>query len=269
MIAALPRVLEPAALRQALDRDELRLVDVSPRYRQGHIPGAMHLDYARIIAPRPPAAGQLPDLSQLQSLCEALGLQPDTSVVVCDDEGGGHAARLLWTLEVMGYAGGALLDGGLDAWRAADYPLTVQATEAPTRPCEIRINDTIIADRDYILSRLHDSGTVIVDCRSAEEYRGERVNAQRGGHIPGAVNVDWSRSHDPQRQLRLRPAAELRALYEAAGVTPDKEIITYCHSHRRSAHTWLVLKHLGYPRVRGYPGSWSEWGNDPSLPVEQ
>ena len=267
-MTALPRVLEPDALRQALGRVELQVVDLSQGYAEGHIPGAVHLDYGHVIAPRPPATGLLPDLPQLQSLCEELGLRPGTQVVVCDDEGGGRAARLLWTLEVMGHQGGALLDGGLPAWCAEGYPLATEPAVGSPSPCRLHINDTLIADKDYLLSHLHDRDTVIIDCRTAAEYRGERVNAQRGGHIPGAINIDWSRSQDPKRQLRLHPAAALRALYEEAGVTPDKEVITYCHSHRRSAHTWLVLTYLGYPRVRCYPGSWSEWGNDPALPIE-
>jgi thiosulfate/3-mercaptopyruvate sulfurtransferase len=95
------------------------------------------------------------------------------------------------------------------------------------------------------------------------------VRAARGGHIPGAVNLNWTLAMDEQRQLRCKADATLRALLETIGVTPDKEVILYCQTHHRSAHTYLVLKHLGYPRVRGYAGAWSEWGNDPTLPVEQ
>jgi thiosulfate/3-mercaptopyruvate sulfurtransferase len=264
----LPLFLEPEALQQVLGKDELLVVDLSSDYEQGHIPGAVHLDYEQITRSQPPVKGLLPDRAHLEALCRGLGLRTDTRVVACDDEGGGRASRLLWTLEVAGHAHCSLLDGGLTAWREEHYPITTQAAITEPRSYPVHFNDAIIADRDYVLAHLHDPGTVIIDCRKPSEYSGEYVMALRGGHIPGAVNIDWRQSQDPQRHLRLRPAAELRALYEASGATPDKEIIVYCHSHRRSAHTYLVLKSLGYPRVRGYPGSWSEWGNDPGLPVE-
>jgi thiosulfate/3-mercaptopyruvate sulfurtransferase len=266
--APLPLFLEPEALQQILGEEKLRIVDLSPSYHQGHIPGAVYLDYDQITRSQPPVKGLLPDREHLEALCQALGLDTDTWVVACDDEGGGHASRLLWTLEVAGHTRYSLLDGGLAAWRAEHYPITTQTAMTESRSYKVHFNDSVIADRDYVLARLHDPDTVIIDCRKPSEYSGEHLMALRGGHIPGAVNIDWRRSQDPARHLRLRPTDELRALYETAGATPDKEVITYCHSHRRSAYTYLVLKSLGYPRVRGYPGSWSEWGNDPDLPVE-
>jgi thiosulfate/3-mercaptopyruvate sulfurtransferase len=109
---------------------------------------------------------------------------------------------------------------------------------------------------------------VILDVRTAAEFSGADKRAQRAGHIPGAVNVDWSQALVGGGDLRLRPADQLHTLYAAAGVTPDKEVILHCQSHQRSAHSYVVLKSLGYPRLRGYPGSWSEWGNTTDTPVE-
>ena len=108
----------------------------------------------------------------------------------------------------------------------------------------------------------------LLDSRSKEEYSGERKFAQRGGHIPGAVNLDWHLAMDPDHNHRLQPESVLRDMLNARGVTPDKTVVTYCQTHHRSAFTYFVLKVLGYPRIKGYPGSWSEWGNDDSTPIE-
>lgn len=265
----LPLIIDPDELQAQLGREDILLVDLCHHYDQGHIPGAVHLDYARLIDPRPPLTGPLPPPERLGALFASLGLGPDIPVVAYDDEGGGRAARLLWTLAVVGHARYSLLDGGLAAWRDDGHPLVTEPAEAETSPFIPHLDTSVIAGKDYILQRLHDPAVAIVDCRTPQEYSGEFKQAQRGGHIPGAVNIEWLHAMDQQRQLRLKPADELHALYESMGVTPDKEIITYCHSHRRSAHTWLVLKSLGYGRVRAYPGAWSEWGNDPDTPVEQ
>ena len=104
--------------------------------------------------------------------------------------------------------------------------------------------------------------------RSPAEFTGARKFADRAGHIPGAAHLEWTDMMDKQRNLRLLPDDQLRAMLAERGVTPDKEIITYCQTHHRSAYSYVVLKHLGYENVRGYPGSWSDWGNNPALPVE-
>jgi len=264
----LPLLLEPHELQAVLGREDLLLVDLSHDYDQGHIPGAVHLDYARVVNPQPPIKALMPEPPQLRELFSSLGLDTDTHVVAYDDEGGGKAARFLWTLEAAGHSRYSLLDGGLTAWLSEHRPTDLHATAAVTRPYSVHLNETTIADKKYLLNHLHDPAIAIVDCRTPEEYAGEYTPARRGGHIPGAVNIEWTLTIDQQRHLRLKSAHELRALYEDMGVTPDKEVITYCHSHRRSAHSYFVLKTLGYPRLRGYPGSWSEWGNDPDTPVE-
>src|SRR5690606_20502838 len=123
-------------------------------------------------------------------------------------------------------------------------------------------------DKDYVLAHLNDPNVVLVDARTPEEYVGSLKRAARGGHIPGAVNFNWTDAMDPERQLRLKDAGELRRAFEALGVTPDKEIITYCQTHHRSSHTYVTLRALGYPRVKAYAGSWSEWGNLPDTPIE-
>ena len=266
----LPLLIEPAELEPHLGEKNLLLVDLDrpETYAEIHLPGAVHLDYASLVHVQPPAQGMLPDEAQLSELFSAIGLTPDTHVVAYDEEGNSRTARLLWTLDVIGHRAYSMLNGGLEAWESEHRPVANEAIARPRSHYQVRLTGAGIADRNYILAHLRDPGVVLLDARSPGEYRGEIMRAARGGHIPGAVNFDWVNAMDRAHGLRLRPAAELREMLAAIGVTPDKEIVVYCQTHHRSSHTYFVLKHLGYPNVRGYPGSWSEWGNSPDAPIE-
>lgn len=264
-------ILEPAELEARLKDSDLQIVDLckTEQYGRGHIPSAVHLDYSRLLLSHPPVMGLLPAADYMRELFSSLGMRPDAYIVAYDDEGGGHAARLLWSLAAYGHERYGLLNGGLHAWANEGHPL--ESTPVIPEPSDypVTFNPEVVAERDYITARLHDDDTRLLDCRSPKEYMGETKRAARAGHIPGAVNIEWTEAMDPARNLRLRARDELLRRLEVAGVRPEQEIITYCHTHHRSAHTWLVLKHLGFKRVRGYPGSWSEWGNLPDTPLDE
>jgi thiosulfate/3-mercaptopyruvate sulfurtransferase len=266
----LPLIVEPAELVRNLDVENLLIVDLCrpETYAQTHVPGAVHIDYAQLVAARPPAMGMLPSEAQLCEIFSSIGLTPDRHVVAYDDEGGGRASRLLWTLDVIGHTRYSLLNGGLHAWLSDRHPVSSETVRQPRSQYTVKFPETGVADKNYIVSHLHDPNVVFVDTRTPAEYRGETRRAERAGHIPGAVNFDWVNAIDQTRSLRLKPAQELKQVLSQLGVTPDKEVIAYCQTHHRSAHTYIVLKSLGYPRVRGYPGSWSEWGNSPETPIE-
>lgn len=267
----MPLIVEPDVLDRRLGEENLLVVDLSTpeTHAQMHVPGAVHLDYAQIVRAEPPRLGLLPSAQHLTRVFSALGIGPETHVVAYDDEGGGRASRLLWTLEVAGHAAYSLLNGGLHAWAREGYR-TEQTPVAPVpRTFTVRWNATPIAEREFILEHLHDPNIVILDARSPQEFHGADVRAQRAGHIPGAINIDWTHAMDPTRNMRLRPEVDLRPLYASRGITPDKTVVTHCQTHHRSAHTYLVLKALGYEKVKGYPGSWSDWGNLTETPVEQ
>ncbi|GAB4509697.1 MAG: thiosulfate sulfurtransferase [Sulfuricaulis sp.] len=268
--ALIPLIVEPAELEKQLGVENLLIVDLCrpETYAQAHVPGAVHLDYTKIVAARPPANGMLPDAAPLSDALSSIGMTPDHHVVAYDDEGGGRASRLLWTLDALGHSRYSLLNGGLHAWLNDRHMVNNEPVKKVQSDYTVKFDNKVVADKNYIMKHLHDAGVIIVDTRTPAEYRGETRRAERGGHIPGAVNFDWMNAIDQARSVRLKPAEELKRVLVDLGVTPDKEVITYCQTHHRSAHTYIVLKSLGYPRVRGYPGSWSEWGNSPEMPIE-
>ena len=269
---SLPLIIEPEQLKSALEQQDLLLVDLSQpaTYVQYHLPESVFLDYSWIVRIEQPRMGLLPQKEQLSHVLGALGMTPDTHVVTYDDEGGGRACRFLWTLDAIGHRNHSLLNGGLQAWVNAGFKVSSKIRyPTPGEDYPVSFNDEPVATRQYILDHLSDDNVVLLDCRSAKEYNGEKVMAARGGHIPGAKNIDWVEAMDKQRDLRLKPETELRRMLESQGISPDKTVVTYCHSHHRSAHTYIMLKSLGYEHVKGYPGSWSDWGNEPNTPVEK
>lgn len=267
--ASLPLVIEPAELAERLDAPELILVDLTSaaRYAEGHLPGARFVDPKATQLGQPPAPGRLPEKAHLEALFGALGHRPEAVYVVYDDEGGGWAGRFIWLLDVIGHPHYHYLDGGLHAWLAEQRPLTQAVPAANEAHADLTLDDAPSATRGYIESRLGADDLVIWDARSPQEYRGEKVLTARGGHIPGAINFEWTAAMDTARALRIR--ADIAERLQALGITPDKEIITHCQTHHRSGFTYLLAKALGYPRVKGYPGSWGEWGNLPDTPIQQ
>ncbi|MBC9249173.1 thiosulfate sulfurtransferase [Pseudomonas alcaligenes] len=265
--SALPLVIEPAELAARLQAPELILVDLSSAagYAEGHIPGARWVDSKRTQLGQPPAPGLLPEPAQLEALFGELGHNPDAVYVVYDDEGGGWAGRFIWLLDVIGHAHYHYLNGGLQAWLSEQRPLSLEPAAVAASSVSLTLHDAPTASREYLQSRLGASDLAIWDARSPAEFSGEKVLAARGGHIPGAVNFEWTAGMDGQRGLRIR--SDMAQVLAGLGITPDKEVITHCQTHRRSGFTYLVAKALGYPRVKAYAGSWSEWGNHPDTPV--
>jgi thiosulfate/3-mercaptopyruvate sulfurtransferase len=231
------------------------------------VPGAVHLDLwgLSLIDTDP---GPLKAFMWIvDHLFNLRGVDAKTPVVVYDEQSGMRAARAFWFLEYFGHEHAQMLDGGFGAWIKAGLPVTREAAAPPKSTWSGTPRADRLATWREVKDRLGSDGTVILDTRSDEEYYGTLVRAKRGGAIPGAAHVEWKRNLGPDGAFK--PAAELRAMYEQAGVTPDKEVVTYCQGGYRAAHAYLALRLLGYPRVKNYTGSWKEWGDREELPVQR
>jgi thiosulfate/3-mercaptopyruvate sulfurtransferase len=247
------------------------LIDLRPAedFALGHIEGSRHLDIygVSLSDTAEPVLGAF--LAMFRALFVARGVSDGRPVVIYDHETGERAARAVWLLAVLGHPDARILDGGTRAWTASGGRLArVTHAEPPSDPAQAVPSTPsfgsapdlgLVATRFDVQRAIGDAGAVIVDVRRESEYRGTERRARRAGTVPGAVHVFWREHLDAQGALR--PAAEIRALYESKGVTPDKTVIPFCQGGYRSASTFLALKSLGYPRVRNYIGSWREWGS--------
>ncbi len=244
------------------------IVDTRPAesFAQGHIPGAVSLDlwgFSLIDTDEAPRAAFL---WMIHHVLEQRGISASRPVIVYDDTTGMRAARVFWFLDYFGHPAARVLDGGFSAWLDAKLPVTRDAV-AP-KPVEWKAAPVVgrAASRHDVALRLESSDAVILDTRSDDEFHGRVARAKRGGTIPGSAHVDWARNLTEEGAFK--PAAELRAMYEQAGVAPGKEVITFCQGGYRAAHGYLALRLLGYDRVRNYLGSWKEWGDREELPIE-
>lgn len=265
----LPLIAEPADLARLLKAPGLLIVDLSApeQYRQAHVPGAVPLDYSALIAARLPVIGLIAEETQLSAVFSQLGLTAESHVVAYDSEGGGKSGRLIYTLHALGHEKCSWLNGGLPAWHAAGLPLESGVNTPRSTAYSAGFVGTAIADKGYIRARLGEPNFRLLDTRTPGEFSGADVRAAKGGHIPGAKNLDWTLAMDRSQGMRLKPVTELRTMLTERGIEPEHEVVVYCQTHHRSAHTYVWLKALGY-NVKGYPGAWSDWGNDPATPVE-
>ncbi len=272
-------LVEPEWLKERLGSKDIKVIEVDydpqTAYNIGHIPGALLIDWKRDLNKYPERDIVGPE--EFESLMSRLGISNDDTVILYGDYNNWFAAFAYWIFKMYGHDNVKLLNGGRIKWIELGYPLIKEVPEniSPSKYKILKVDLTLRAFFLDVLKRLRDPGVVLVDVRSPDEFTGKitappeypNEAAQRGGHIPGAVNIPWAQAVN--KDGTFKSIEELKQLYESKGVTPDKEVIVYCRIGERAAHTFFVLKELlGYPKVRVYDGSWSEWGNMVGAPIE-
>ena len=259
---------EALSQRIGADSQPPVLIDLRPAeaFAAGHIPGAVHLDLFGVslidTEPAPLAAF----LWMVGHLLSSRGVDPERTVVVYDEQSGMRAARAFWFLEYFRHPDVRQLDGGFGAWQREGRKVSRDAVSPKSSGWTVGRSDERLATWRDLRDRLNAADVAVLDTRSDGEYYGTTVRAKRGGAVAGAVHIEWTRNLGADGAFK--PATELRQMYDRAGVTPDKEVISYCQGGYRAAHSYLALRLLGYPRVRNYIGSWKEWGDRDDLPIE-
>ena len=246
----------------------------------GHIPNAVKLDWHTDV--QNPVRRDFVDKAGFEALMSRYGISNDTTVVFYGDKNNWYAAYSYWLFKLYGHQNAQLMNGGRALWEAQNRPYTKDAPQFPPTTYTAQEPDLSMRAFRRQVESLLESGQIsggaaaLVDVRSPDEYTGKLVHmvnypqegASRGGHIPGAQNIPWATAANSDGTFKS--ADELRAIYGGKGIAPDKEVIAYCRIGERSAHTWFVLTQLlGYPNVRNYDGSWTEWGNLVAAPIKQ
>lgn len=252
-------------------------VDVDTKaYDQGHIPGAVGINWQTQLQDQ--TVRDMASREQLEQLLGQAGVTPDTTIVLYGDNNNWFATWAFWQLKYYGHQDARIMNGGRKKWVDEGRELTTDAPQVQATQYSFsgEPDESIRIYRDDLLQRVREGGFGLVDVRSPKEYSGELLapegipqeGAQRGGHIPGAQNIPWGQAVNEDGTFKS--SDELKALYGGKGITPDRETVAYCRIGERSSHSWFVLKYLlGYPNVRNYDGSWTEWGSAVRVPVEK
>lgn len=255
-------LLSAEELSSILDDPNLFLVDARGETNDSLIAGAIHFSaIAELTDPDYPVEHYLIGPDTFQEKMRGIGLNRDHKVVIYD--GGNHlaSARLFYALDYYGFSNASLLNGGIQSWIDEGYPVTSAVASFEPGNFRFEVQEALMCDFEYITAAANDPDKVIFDARSFEEFSGERVVAERGGHIPNAVNLEWSSVLESEGIPRFLPAEEIRLMFAELGITPDKEVIPHCHTNVRGSHAYFTLRLMGYDSVRPYEGSWSEYGN--------
>jgi thiosulfate/3-mercaptopyruvate sulfurtransferase len=269
-VLSAPLLVETEWLATKGGSTKLRVIDYGRKvvdYQAGHIPGAVFVDRKTVWDKVDGIPGMLPSVETMVQALENAGISSDSMVVIYDNKGGQWASRLFWALEYLGHRDVHILNGGWNKWVQEKRAVQAASSVPPRGKFIPHIQSGLLATEGWILENLSNPDVLIVDTRSPKEYAGEDVRSARGGHIPGAVNINWISNLKSDDSKTFAREEELAELYDSQKISKNKIIVTHCQTGVRGTHTYFVLKLLGYPRVQVYDGSWAEWGNDWEAPV--
>jgi thiosulfate/3-mercaptopyruvate sulfurtransferase len=246
-------VVPPGWLEERLGGTGVRVVDLrdADAFGQGHVPGAAQLDLARLGSPSEGRDNVLLPADAFADLMRSLGISEGDAVIAYDDQWGLAAARLVWALHYYGHTRAAALDGGWDRWTEEARPTAVDEVPPAQGRFEAAADPALGAETDWIADRLDDSRLKLLDTRTPVEFE--------AGHLPGAHNWDWFNAVPPGSWDVSRGVEELKREWSGLGIEPGDEVVVYCRSGMRAAHTWVAMRRAGYDSVRLYDGSWQEW----------
>jgi len=264
-------LIETSELAGILSKPELRLLDARTpeEYRLGHLPGAVNLPEPATDSLEANRRGLPMPVDRAQELFRAAGINAASRVVIYDDEGNRFAARLFYVLEFFGHSHPQVLNGGFKKWQSEGRPITDNRPRVPPGDFTPTPHPAIITTSQWVQSHLRDAAVRLVDARSPAEFSGEKILGPRGGHIPGAVNIEWTRMISSGDIATILDASTLEKIFADAKVSRRQEVVAYCLLGTRAAEVYFVLRLLGYKRVRLYDGSWQDWSTLPELPVER
>ena len=266
------RLVSTEWLENELDNENVIIIDVRKKeqYDAGHIPGAYHMTPGEVFQQEINGVkGMLPPASHIEKNLSIVGATPESTIVLYDGNSNLWSSRGLWALDVYGHENTKLLDGVWGKWESEGKEISTSVPEKKSSNYKFKSspNNNIIAGIDEIIESIEDPSKIVCDTRSPEEYSGKDVRAERGGHIPNSKNVNWVMGVNDSGEFKS--ADELKDLYDGAGITDGETIYTLCQTAVRATHTWFILTDLlGEANVKVYDGSWAEWGNDSSLPIE-
>lgn len=275
---SLPLVLSVPVLAELLteiqkdngsfQQSHLCLVDLrsAEAYATGHIPGAVHANAALLNRSEPPMGGLMPEAESVNAFLSSIGATLGDQIIAYDGGRETAAARLMWVLDAYGYEVGSWLSGGFGAWQADDNPVSTEAASVAPGDLSLSLIGDNVISAEGLMEKLGSDALKILDVRSAAEYAGTDIRSAQGGHIPGAVHLEWTQQLDEQGQLL--DSNILLEQTKQAGAGKDDTVIVYCQTHQRSAVTYVALKHLGFSDVRALDGAWSNWGNRADTPKQ-
>ena len=262
-------LIEATELNSLLDDQEIFLIDTREELGDSLIPGAVHFASVQNLTDQDhPIANYLIGPEEFERVMQEIGLNNEDRVVLYDEGNALAAARLFYALDYYGFSNASILNGGIQGWANA-YPVVDYGSDRASGNFSVNVQESKFCDINYVIEASNDPDKIIFDVRSEDEYTGTDERAEKSGHIPNAVHLEWNNVLEDEGVPYFKSAQEIQSIYDSLGITRDKEVIPHCHTNVRGSHAYFTLRLMGYDSVRAYEGSWSEYGNSPNAVVER